>query len=220
MTRDELSALMVQRLGRTGDTTLGTVIATELQNIQETVCEQHEWLPWFLLGDMTDLATTASQEYVDLSALSSTFLMEDDEGGAALWYYDSSADPGERWTELKKDDYAHLKANDDEEGAPESYSLLGLKLYIFPLADGIYPLKFRCYQADTALSSGSSTNNWLAYGRNVLMYETLAVIAGEYLQNTELAANFKLEAAKAWKQLYKVHIARREAGAMRNAGDD
>lgn len=216
MTRSQLVAIMLARLGRRNDTLLQVNIETELQNVQETVCEQRPSLPWFLLSEMTDANTTAGEDRIELPG---DFLMESDEEEGALWYYDSTNEDNQ-WILLTKDSEVFLKATQSGTGAPVAYALAGEYLIVKPTPDDTYPMRFKYFKKDELLTGDNSDNQWMKFGRNCLMYETLAVVAREYMKDEASAAGFEARAAENWERLRRAEIARQEAGRDRQMGDE
>jgi len=212
MTRDEAVTRIIQRLGKRVD--LQTTIETEIVNVQTDVLEGNEWLPWFLMSGLEDLATVADTQEV---AVPTGFLSEDEEEGA-LWRYDAS-NTDNVMQELKKDDVRILVARHPGSGIPLSYALRGEQFLLFPTPDAIYPLKLACYLRDAPLTS-NITNLWLTHAATLVIEETCYLVATEIMKDLANAPVFRTAADKAWAKLYKRHIARREAGGMRMMGED
>jgi len=216
MTREEIVDVIIERLGKRTD--LEDQIIVELKEVQRTKCEGHHWLPWFCITENQTVSTTADEERVPVPT---DFLMEDD--NQALWIVNENG----KDLELKKDDLDVIKArtadtetDDSDTGQPEYYDLVGDYFILRPIPDDVYTLRLRCMSRLATLSSDSSENGWTTHATDVLIYETCAVMAREYLKDTESAEGFEARAKQAWDRLYRKHIAREEAGRMRQQGED
>lgn len=191
MTRDEAVTLIGARLGYSDTTDVATIIQTELQ-LAQAVLERDPRLarPWFLLTEITDLTTTASEHKVSLP---SDFLAEYEEG--ALWYYNTENE--NPWTELRKDkqDYLLRYYGADEAGAPAAYAIVGAYLWVFPLPDQAYTLKLQYYASDTVLTENVE-NDWLKYAPDMLISEAGLAVAQdlEHQRGLQFFAGMKQEA--------------------------
>ena len=144
--------------------------------------------------------------------------MEYEDG--TLEYYNSAADAEGRYVKLVKDDLDALRLRYGESvGAPKAYALVGEYFHIFPLADAVYPIKLHYYRSQTALTTNIE-NNWLKYAADLLIAETGAVMAVQYLQNSALSDTFRAQANTARARLRTYDEARKHVGMNYQMGDD
>lgn len=209
MLRDTAVSLIGLRLGQRTDLT--SAILLEMQEVQNTVLEQHEWLPWFLESEMASADCTADDERLPLP---SDFLGELEEAG--LWLYDATAESP--FTELSKGTYDELLRKHPTPAKPRAYAITGSYFLLKPTPDAVYSFKMRYYQADAILDTNIE-NKWLANASDLVMALTGVVMAEKYLQNGQLADRFKQDAGDAWARLYKRHVAWQEANQTRRMGD-
>jgi hypothetical protein len=162
MTRDEAVARIQQELSfrTSGD----AIVVTALQDTQVEL-EQEQEIPYFLITEISSQDTVDGEERVKLPAAiddgSRKFIREVEDG--ALFYFNGSAtEPGDKWTELAKDDLDVLRELYPGEGAPKAYALDGLYFRIFPTPDDIYTLKMRFYATDVKLTTNIE-NRWLEF---------------------------------------------------------
>ena len=219
MDRDSAISLLKIRLKRVADTNIDTTIVTVLQHVQETILEENEWLPWFLLSEFLTITTTANEERIavptDVNFTGNNFLNEYENG--ALWRIDASLDAGRKL--LVKDDYDSLyRRYKTSTGKPSHYSLDGDYFRLFPTPDDAYTLKMRCYLKDTRLDSNVE-NNWLKYAADWLMAETGFIIARDVLRDKVAEANMTTDIGRAKDRLLKKDIARKEANMEATMGD-
>jgi hypothetical protein len=170
MTRDEAVAMVKQGLGFV--TNRDTTIVSNMQ-FQQTQLELAPTKPWFLKTEPQDLTTVADQNYVSLP---SDYLQDHEEGG--LYYYDSTADPGYEYVELKKDDYDQLMRNyyGIAPEIPEAYAIVNDRIYLFPTPDDAYALKY-IYCKKAALLATNVENEWLKWVPGILIGKTGAQMA-------------------------------------------
>ena len=227
MTRDEAIKLILQRCGnRADDTVLQAAAVLEMALAQETVLEQADFKPWFLLSEVMRASTGAAEQRMPLP---DRFLEEHEEG--LLWIKNPSSG---KYEPLTRDDADKLEDyyGETQSRKPEKYAIVRNYIVLFPVPDLAYPLKMRCYQREVTLTyafgseagqvmAGSPvTNAWLTNAADWIIGETGAQIAGQYLKDRETAARFQEDANKAKQRLYVQHIAREEANRDRSAGDD
>lgn len=172
---------------------------TEAVLLQETVLEEHEWLPWFLETEMAYTTTTAGDERVQLPF---DFLQEVEE--QALWY-----DTGTALVPLIKGDYDDNLQRYPGTGAPKRYSIGGEYLLLRPVPDATYQIKMRFLATDAALTTNIE-NKWLKYASDVFLAELGIAISEKHMQHFELAKTFRADAQRAWTRLYSKHVARQE----------
>ena len=167
MLRDQAVSRIQRRLGfRTASFKVQDIF-DELQNAQDEL--EEEFLkspPWFLLTEMAEATTTASEERLPLP---SNFAAEYEEG--FVYVYDSTkTDP---WAELTKWFYGQLKAEYITEAQPVRYAIVGKDITLHPTPDAVYTIKMRYYKTDTDISLDETdttfTNDWLTYAGRVIM---------------------------------------------------
>lgn len=213
MTRDEAVTLLQARLKRVGDTGLATSIITEMQFVQAQLLEGSPVLPWFLLNDsITTLATTLGVETVTLPA---TFLREVEDDGLRV------QDAQGTWHDIHKDDLPAIRNAhpEPETGRPVLYYLGNTQLFLRPIPDAIYTLRYRAYLRDTALSTNIE-NNWLKYAADLVIAETGIIMASRYLRDAEAAQVMLQDVAIARGRLTIADEARKHASRNYNMGDD
>ena len=203
MTRDEAVALLKARLTRTNDSTLDAKIVTEMQFVQANVLEMGEIVPWFLITDHQTLATVAGDEKV---AVPAGFLQEVETD--ALWILEDDG----TYSPLRKESYDVIASLSDYEdsGQPEVYSLDDAYFRLRPVPDAIFTLRLRAFMRDTVLTTDIE-NNWLKWAPDLLIAETGAIIAGNYLRDSEMFTAFANEASRARDRLMRNDLARSNA---------
>lgn len=204
MIRDNLIALVAQRIGNRTDLTSRMI--TELLLLQETKLEQNSWLPWFLETEMEQAALTVGEERL---ALPSDFLEEIED--QALWLYDTAAEV--KMASLSKMGYDAMLAKYPGDGRPAAYSIGNQYFHLRPVADAAYIIKTR-YMAKDALLDTNIENKWLKYASDLVIAELGAVMA-RHVQNGNLVALYEADAEKAWSRLYAKHVAREEINGSR-----
>lgn len=216
MTRDEAVALLKGRLKRVSDTTLDASILAEMKFVQSQLLEGADVLPWFLLSQNLSAVTVVDEERIIVPGTGSRpFLREFEEG--ALWVQDSE---NNTWNELQKDDYdALFNRFKDESGIPRAYALDGEYFRLLPTPDAVYNLRVKAYLRDTALDSNIE-NNWLKYAADLVIAETGAIIATNYLRDAEIAAKFLADIPVARNRLMVFDEARKHANRSYQMGDD
>lgn len=202
MLRDDLFALLAQRLGNRQD--LIPRMETEVLLLQDTKLEQNVWLPWFLETDTVWTVTVQGDEKVQLPA---DFLGEIEE--QALWRVD-----GANLIPLQKMDYDDMLARFSAEGTPRAYAVGNGYIFLWPVPIEEITLRMR-YLARAEPLTSNIENVWLKYASDVVIAELGAVLAKQHMQHGELAATFAEDARLAWDRLYKVHIGRQETNRAR-----
>lgn len=76
----------------------------------------------------------------------------------------------------------YSKARTKESGKPVNYTVLASEIQLAPVPDSNYTLQMLYYVKPTALSDTNSTNTWLTYCTDALLYAALAE-AEPYLMN-------------------------------------
>jgi hypothetical protein len=205
MLRDDLFALLAQRLGQRDD--LIPRMATEVQLLQSVTLEKNLWLPWFLLTGLESLSVTLGATSV---AYPDDYLGEDED--SAVWLYDATA--AQPLTQLRKMAYDDMLVKYPGTGTLKAYAIGSTGFLLAPAAQEACTLKHRYFAADTVLSTNIE-NQWLKHAPDVVIAELGAVMAKQHMQYMELAATFENDAKVAWDRLYKAHIARQEANIER-----
>ena len=150
MTGQEALNLLMSRLGSRTDAALRATLLLEINAMQREL-EAMPMLPWFLKGDDTSVSTTPGQEYAQLPT---TFLRVDDDWGGVYWQNVADSSP-DNWLELTRTPYPTMKARyreDTSANSPERFDILADRIYIRPIPDGVYPLRFVGYFSDTVIA--------------------------------------------------------------------
>ena len=151
---------------------LDTAIVDALKDAQVKL-EEAAFLPWFLLADISDLATIADNEQVNFPA---DYIRESED--TALWYYDSSADEDVRWTELKKAYVDTLREiYQDTTDEPAAYANGTTYFIIKPTPDAVYVLKLGSYYANATVLSSDVENSWLEHVPDLLIGKAGMLVA-------------------------------------------
>lgn len=217
MLRDLAVSIAARRIGFRTDTDVTDALTAELQAVQSELeggvqlANGGVFLPWFLLTEIASNTSTPDEPRVLVPA---DFLMETDEGEAALWLVDTEG----KDVALSKDAYAALHAANPDPGQPKAYALVGQYFRLVPTPNAIYPLKIIYYAKDQDLSTNIE-NQWLKYAPELLMAKAIAKVA-ESLKDMELVSLQEARAVREALKLYNTHIARQEANASRSMGDD
>jgi hypothetical protein len=211
MTRDEVVAIIAERLGQRTD--LNAAIIAEMQLAQSIRLEQNgKFMPWFLLTEYSTVQTEADEPRV---AVPDDFIQEEEESG--LWV---QTDAG-IWIELRKasEDKAFNAYEGVEPAQPERYALAGDHLTLFPTPDKVYNLRMRYFAQDIPLTSDIQ-NKWLKYAADLVIAEVGQVLAGRHVQDQTLEAGFQMDKAAAWQRLWLMHEARMHANREYSMGDN
>jgi hypothetical protein len=208
--RDAMVTTILGRLGARTD--LQSLVETEVLYVQETVLEGHPWLPWFLTTETASTPTVAGEESV---AVPTGFLQEME--GQSVWLIDPSDDVTP--LELKKDEYDILLQRYPGTGQPQAYALRGDFFMLRPTPDDIYTLRMR-YFGRAPLLSSNIENVWSKHAADVFIAETCLLVAEEHIKDYESAERFRTMVQRGWDRLNRMNVARAEAGAMREMGDD
>lgn len=215
MTRDEAVDTIMRRLGNWPNTDARDIIIAEMEVvIQNTLEQDPEFLPWFLLSEVYTGTTTANEERVELPP---RFLQEWEDGALYIIDADNEEQP------LVRDDLDVIKARTNGDGTdrPKYYDIVGGYYVLRPIPDDSYALKMRFYQADGTDISGSYgdannvENTWLKWAADLVIGETGMVIAGQYLLSDKLEAKFAVQAAKARKRLIQKSTLMEETNKQR-----
>lgn len=236
MNGDDWIKSLRARLGNRSVTDLpSNTIIMEAEAIRKTQMEKARFRPWFLQAEDTSIATVVGQEYVSLPTGFLGFDPEDEWSG--VWYQnpnDTSADP---WVKIISDDFNTIRdfykfAPADQftgqvltdtnavSGAPIKAGLVGNQLYLRPIPDQIYTLRYRFYKSDSPLVETATENLWLQHAHDWWMGEVGLLFASQYVQDSDLVAVFDLIRKEGRQRVYHETIARQEANKSRQQGDD
>ena len=209
MTRDEVVRLLGFRLESRED--LAERIHAEMDFVQTTILEEHEWLPWFLESELAEASTTPGEWRVPVPE---DFLIEMEP--ASLWIVDAE---GVRHELIKKDmDVATRIAPGT--GLPKYYSLQGDYFYFAPVPDAAYLLQMLYYAQDTRMSLANVETKWLKYAADLVIACVGREVAEKHIQNDALAASFANDIGPAWARLLNKQQARIEINQSRSMGSD
>jgi len=206
------------RLANSNDSSLDALII-DVANVVQDALEQEPELPWFLEKDTNaageNMSTVASTETV---ALPSDFLREEEEKMEVLFVQDTTQD--DTWTGLTRDDYTSIKQKITGSGQPSYYDIYGSNIYLRKIPDAVYTLRLLYKYSDDAIVTGTTENQWMKYASDWIMAETGFRMASTYVVMPAIAQQFSFEMARARTRVSNDTIARREAGQMRQMGED
>lgn len=203
--------LIMSRLGNRTDVALRATILNEMALMQESILEQLDFKPWFLLSEDSTAPTTVGEPRLPVPG---NFLEEAED--TALWY-SLSGTPAY----MIRGDWDTLSQgfNDGEgNGPPEYYSLTGMYFHLFPAPDAVYTMHLRYYARDVAPLDAASTNLWLTYSPKLLIASTAQLVAMVHLQNPDLAQGMEGEVSAARQLLWKQTEARQHTNREYNKG--
>lgn len=209
MTRDDVVKLLGYRLESRED--LAERIHLEMDFVQSTILEEHEWLPWFLESELAEAATTPEEWRVPVPE---DFLMEIEP--SALWIVDAE---GVRHELVKKDMDLAVKLEPGT-GLPKYYSLQGEYFYFAPCPDATYSLQMLYYAKDARMSLANVETRWLKHAADLVIACVGRELAEKHIQNDALAASFANDIGPAWERLLKKQQARIEINQSRSMGGD
>ncbi len=215
----DFAAALQQRLGARTDITT-SVMSVEVNMVQTNILEKAAFKPWFLQKEDTTIVTTINQEWVNQPTDFLEFDPDDEWSGVDyLSPTDTSADP---YHPIIIDDFKVIKARfkDNVVGSPQKAGLVGTRLYLRPIPDLVYGLRWRYYARDAAVVYDTTANLWLTHAADWLMGEVGFVLSSQYTKSTEDAAVFATMRDAGRRRVYNETIARMEAGKARQQGDD
>lgn len=207
--------LLMQRLGNRTETDLRASMVVEALHVQQNILEANQFTPWFLETEGA-LATVADTANV---ALPTDFITMGDEQHL---YVDSEGSEAYPWTKLGRKPKAVLieKYKDYSKAKPLAYAL-DTELVFRPIPDAIYALKLQYMRQDPVLPSDTAvTNLWLTHAAEWFIGELGVIMAGQYIQDTDLVAIFTAQAMRGKATLQYADTARGEAAMLRSMGDD
>lgn len=212
MLRDKAVEILQYRLGHRTD--MEAKIIAEMELVQSTILEgTGAFTPWFLESEMVNVDVPEGAERV---LLPTDFIGEIED--QCLWRYEVSEEAP--YHEMHKSSYSRLVLKHQTAGIPTEYAISADYFLLRPIPDGDYNIRMRYYARDVSLSTGNVENKWLKHAADLLIAETGAIMAGEYLQNPVLAEKFSNAAAIARDRLYKKHEARKHTNRIYSMGED
>lgn len=189
---------IASKTGNWADSTLRAVALADLQLVQDEL-EKASDLPWFLYREqsITIAATTTATN------LPTGFIRFDSEFSYLKQTVDNRAKfviplPMEKFVEYAA--WANSTADRIVAYALTSTQLLSAPALVSDVDLSIYA----AFKDSTIPSDAASTNLWATHAPQVLIYETAARVAGEHLQDYDLAARLNMRAQAAWTVL-KTH---------------
>jgi hypothetical protein len=218
MTGAQFLDLLMFRLGNRTDTTLRTALVLEA-NAKIADMQGAPFLPWFLKGDDSTATTAAGTEYASLPA---NFLRLDADWGG-VYFLDTTRSEPDQWVKLKKIPYDQMKAKfvDTEQSSPQAFDIMDGRIYIRPIPDAIYSLRFVGYFGDTtAVADSAATNEWLTNAADWLLAEVGYAVTSMAMQDTESAVVFDKARAEAKTRVMVEGHARQFDGDDYQMGDD
>jgi hypothetical protein len=213
MNADMVFNLIMGRLGKRTNAELRAMAVEEMNLVQKTLLEQGRVLPQFLLEEVE--GTLALDRFTLIPAV---FLREDDEH--ALRVVDEEGTEHE----LEKKGYDELQnwhGSETSADLPKNYAVVGAAYALFPVPT--VPLVFKqvVYTAQPTItdSNGELENQWLIRAPDLLIAETLLIMASKYVQvEPQKLMEYQADAQKAWDRLNVDDVARQEANVNRRMG--
>lgn len=189
MTRDEAVARIKLGLDfRTGTVDDANLVARLVES--QRLLEKGKDLPRFLRQEDQTLIVEAEDGTVTLPT---GFLREVDGEGPA-WTNEYGQRVG---LEKMRMEEAQLRFDTVSAGRPRAYVIRKTSLFFFPIADAEYELSWSYYKSATALSTGSTENEWLANAPEILIGHAGMRYAKD-LGNVEAAERFLELFNEAW----------------------
>lgn len=224
MTKDEIIAVTLSRVHRSGDAVLTPLCATELVAAQSrlekgVMTGQGAFLPWFLFKDKTDLTFTAN---VDAVTVPADFIQEFDEDhtGSLFLAVTASENNDEQWKRLERQSWSVIQnLYPGFSDTLRFYDLLNDKLFLRPMPNFAGTLRLMYYAKADSLSSASS-NVWTTEASELLICELGKTLCRYYIRDAKAADAFANDVVVESRRLYVSHIARLEAGRQRSRGED
>ena len=220
MLRDNAVAIIKQRMGNNNDSSLDAHIVTEMQ-LQQEILERTPNPPWFL-------NTVKEQE-----ALADGFVTFDDSvvlsevDGLPMFWSEATLLSYNKNRFLMKDDWPPLAGwsdGDTTDTVATNYAKFPdineeFKYILFPTPDTVaYKYYLPCYVKDSVLSTNIE-NRWLKHAADLMIAQTGAVIAGQYVAFEKFAAAFVVQQQIAQKRLTTMNTVKEEENIRRMMGD-
>ena len=230
MTRDEIVAIIKQRLGNYNDSTIDAHIVTEMK-LNQDLLEQEASLPWFLL-DWAEVAvaaggsTNTTRLALDRSGTTCLFLAENEE--IMLGTYLAS-ETITLWSSMRKVDQQTFidtrragLYDANAYGHPSKYIAAtsgGVGFFsVTPTPIVAWNLVGHGYYADVPLDT-DITNLWLTYAPDLVIAKVGLIIANFYTALTKFVPAFEKELQKAERRLAKINALKTEENIRRMMGD-
>jgi len=203
MKKQDVVTLLANRLGKRTD--MLDTIRLELQLAQENDLELNgRFRPWFLLSEFAYVTVIVDEQRLPLPT---DFLQEYDDGTLWIWN-EASGD----WDRMEKKSFEVLEdLYGTDKGVPAYYSLDNQYFNLWPIPSDEYRLRMRYYQRDDSFLElpDVQENRWLKNIPNLLMAQAGVRLAGQHLQDTELASKFQAEIGPQWDNLFTTHEAQK-----------
>ena len=166
MTRDEIVAQIQVLMGFRTDMT--NAIAAQIPLQQRQLERNVKWAlpPWFLETERADTTLAINDERL-LYPTDWIADIEDD----GLWILYTDDDGVEREKLLGKTEYDTLRRayGNCEPGRPKAYAQDGKYYRLLPQPDIAYQVKIRYFAADTIVTVGTDTNQWMTHYPDALI---------------------------------------------------
>jgi len=192
--------LVLQRIGRWGETALRATALSEMQLAQQEY-EQRPNLPWFLEQTKTASVNAGASDL----ALPAGFIRFDDDGGAV--YFDIGTT--RYFPEIVL--LQHLREQPPADVDIPRAVAPGDKLYLFPGTSSAITLNICACYSDSLPADAASSNLWLLHAPYVLIAKTAFRMAQAHLQDFELASSIAQQVQEAEQRLANFTVARRHS---------
>lgn len=212
MTGQHVLDMLMARLGNRTEAALRANVLLEMIQFQAITMEKGPYLPFFLLVNEEPLTVTADVRAV---ALPSDFLRELEED--SLFILDDNSVP----QPMVKGSYDELAAHhglDADSTLPLDYCIRGTDILLFPKSSVARTLQLSYFASDAVPADTTTENLWLKYASDLLLAGTGEIVAGQYLQNSELSVIFAGQKMAAQDRLVRDDTARQEAARSREMG--
>lgn len=230
MTRDEIVAIIKQRMGNYIDSTLDAHIVTEMKLAQINL-EQEATLPWFLVVGGSGSGTADNGVVTDIVAsrggTDCAFLAEYEEENAAIYL---ASETFATRSYMGKEDYVTLfeavknsQLTYDSSNSRRYYALNPASepsgtFEVFPAPSEAWTFYIRAYFADVPLTT-DITNLWLTHASDLIIGYVGRIIAGNYTVLEKFVPAFTDQESKARTRLSKVNALKAEENIRRMMGD-
>lgn len=232
MTRDEIVAIIKQRMGNYNGDEIDAHIVTEIK-LNQIIMEQEASLPWFLLHSATARGSADSGNLLEplvstRDSIDCNFLAESEDFALGT-YLDGNGETCDdvslmdkadvlRWAKVNKagnydeNCYGHPAYYTQHIGAPLGYFLVA------PAPSVDWTLIGTSYYADIPLDT-DSTNLWLTYAPDLVIGKVGVIIAGQYTMLEKFVPAFGAQAKIAEERLMKLNALKSEENIRRLMGD-
>jgi len=167
--------------------------------------ELGNFLPWFLETESSGLVTVAEQDWI---ALPADFLREYDEGIMLITDADGAEQKLVKTPSLDR----LFSEEDDDSGFPKGYYLFRNRIYLRPIPDSIFSVRFFYHGKSTVLDdSNTEATYWGKYADSALIFGAATIFAGTVLQNEKLARTLSSLEERAIGELMVMDEARKHA---------